>query len=138
MGGVRSPQVDVPVRGHRVPNSGAGLCSLAGYNVAASNQLAQGSYATPAAYAFNLLRQTQVLVDQGWFPREYLHEIVEEVSRTPQSPWCTTTVTGVHEQARHQVRRGLPRRGDDRRTGEGVRGGFALRDQFDRRWAAQG
>ncbi|AEQ50130.1 hypothetical protein KKY_83 [Pelagibacterium halotolerans B2] len=80
-GGMRSPQVEVPWETFSTPNEGNFVCGLMGTATPLpDDQLAQ-MYPTPAEYAAQLVAQTSRLIDEGWFPPEYIFEISAEIER---------------------------------------------------------
>jgi len=81
MGGLRTPQLDVPTHSWNALNEGNQQCSLAGVaEFLPAEQLAE-LYSTPGNYAHQLRSRTLELIEEGWFPIEYLFEIEDEIGR---------------------------------------------------------
>ncbi|WP_373354537.1 alpha/beta hydrolase domain-containing protein [Pseudoroseicyclus sp. CXY001] len=81
-GGIRSPQLEVPTHVYLTPNEGESfLCSLAGASQPLTDAQLQEMYASPGDFQHQLESATLRLVEEGWFPDEYLFEIDEEVAR---------------------------------------------------------
>ncbi|WP_373355496.1 alpha/beta hydrolase domain-containing protein [Pseudoroseicyclus sp. CXY001] len=81
MGGVRSPQVEVPRETFTTPNAGGFVCTLMGISVPLDAETLGGLYTSPGDYRAQLTEATVELIEDGWFPEEYLFEIEEEVER---------------------------------------------------------
>src|SRR5690606_33134539 len=79
-GGVRSPQMDVPTHTHITPNTGDhNQCTLGGYVVPLPQEQLDELYGNAEGYAGQLVRRTYQLIEQRWFPDEYLFEIYDEI-----------------------------------------------------------
>jgi hypothetical protein len=82
LGGVRSPQMDVPTFHSAVPNSGESfLCGLSGSDRPFDRDSLMTLYDSRDGYAQALRRRSYELMRQGWFPQEYWHEIEAEIER---------------------------------------------------------
>jgi len=85
VGGVRSPQVDVPTVTFVTPNEGGGQCRLAGYEVPLSAEQLAELYPNGAAdYEARLRARADELMQAGWFPDEYAYVIDELVAEYGQ------------------------------------------------------
>ncbi|MGZ9808899.1 alpha/beta hydrolase domain-containing protein [Pseudoroseicyclus sp. H15] len=81
MGGVRSPQVEVPRETFTTPNGGGFVCTLMGVVEPLPQETLDTLYTSPGDYAKKLTDATVDLIEQGYFPEEYVFEINEEVER---------------------------------------------------------
>ena len=80
-GGMRSPQVNVAWETFSTPNEGNFVCGLMGTAIALPDDQIAQMYPTTADYAEQLVAQTNRLIDEGWFPAEYIFEIGKEIER---------------------------------------------------------
>ncbi|TNC46086.1 hypothetical protein FHG66_19635 [Rubellimicrobium rubrum] len=81
-GGVRSPQVEVPTHRFITPNPGEGfLCTLSGTVEPLSADQLRTLYKSPADHAQQLTEAANRLIEERWFPSEYLFEISDEIRR---------------------------------------------------------
>lgn len=81
VGGVRSPQVEVPWETFSTPNDGNFVCTLMGTSEPLPDDQLAELYSSPGDYAKQLTDATLGLIEEGWFPAEYLYEISAEVER---------------------------------------------------------
>jgi len=80
-GGVRSPQVEVPWETFSTPNDGGFVCTLMGVAEPLSEEQLASLYDSPGDYAKQLTDATLRLIEEGWFPAEYLYELPKEIER---------------------------------------------------------
>ena len=82
VGGVRSPQLEVPTHTFITPNPGEGfLCGLSGTVEPLTEAQLQGLYTSAGDYADQLTEAANRLAGERWFPSEYLFEITDEIDR---------------------------------------------------------
>jgi len=92
VGGVRSPQIDVPVAQYVTPNGGGLTCGLSGYNVYFDDaELADLYPGGRTDYARQFWASTLDLIEAGWFPYEYLWDAAAEVEGFGEV-WVNPTV----------------------------------------------
>jgi len=91
VGGVRSPQVDVPTVTYVTPNGPGLQCGLASYQVPLSAEQLAELYPNGAAdYEARLRARADELMQAGWFPDEYafaIDELVAEYGQDVTYPW---------------------------------------------------
>src|SRR5690606_10567700 len=81
VGGVRSPQVDVPTVAFMSPNAGGvGPCNLAGYDEPFDEATLDDLYpGGKADYSRQVWARALELIDEGWFPAEYIWDLQAEI-----------------------------------------------------------
>ena len=81
VGGVRSPQVDVPTVAFMSPNAGGvGPCNLAGYDEPFDEATLDDLYpGGKADYSRQVWARALELIDEGWFPAESIWDLQAEI-----------------------------------------------------------
>lgn len=85
MGGVRSPQTEAPWQTFSTPNPGENfLCGLMGTSEPLPDDVLAELYPNVGDFAAAITAATAELVEAGWFPPEYIHEIGIEIQNFAQ------------------------------------------------------